>query len=96
MGFWSSLRDRLRAAVEPKPISTRLTEAEALEAARPAIDARGGVHPDERVWASVETESGRVIWAVKVQHREAAKGAHLHVRIDDATGDIVRVFEVPY
>ena len=73
-----------------------MTEAEALEAARPTIDARGGVQPDERVWASAETEGQRVIWSVKVVHEQAARGGHLHVRIDDATGEVMKVLEVPH
>jgi hypothetical protein len=73
-----------------------MTDAQALEAARPAIEAHGGLHPDERVWAAAETEGQRVIWSVKVQHRDAARGGHLHIRVDDATGEVLKVFEVPH
>jgi hypothetical protein len=94
--LWNEIRAGLREVLGSKPIATRMTEAQALEAARPTIDARGGVHPDQRLSARPETEGKRVIWSVKVMHEAGLRGGHLHVRIDDATGEVVKVFEVPH
>jgi hypothetical protein len=94
--LWDQLRTGLREALGPKPIPTRMTEAQAIEAARPAIDERGGVGPEQEIRAGVAVEGGRALWSVKVFHRGAMRGGHLHVQIDDATGEVVKIFEVPY
>jgi hypothetical protein len=94
--LWEQIRSGLREALGPKPISTRMTEAQALEAAKPTIDGRGGVRTEEEVGVSVIVEGGRALWSVKVMHRGAVRGDHLHIQIDDATGEVVKVFNVPY
>jgi hypothetical protein len=94
--LWDQIRAGLREALGSKPIPTRMTEAQALEAARPTIDARGGVRPEEEVGASAVMEGGRALWSVKVMYRGAVRGGHLHIQIDDATGEVLKVFEVPY
>jgi hypothetical protein len=94
--LWDDIRAGLREALGPRSVPTRMTEAQALEAARPTIDGRGGVRPEEEVVATVVVEDGRAVWSVKVMVRGAMRGGHLHIKIDDATGEVVKVFEVPY
>ena len=93
---WDKFRVGLREALGPKPIPTRMTEAQAIEAARPTIDERGGVGPEQEVWASAVADGGSILWSVKVMQRGAVRGGHLHVQIDDATGKVVKIFDVPH
>jgi hypothetical protein len=96
MSFLRRAWEALLATQRPAPVHARMSKEEVEAAVRAALAERGGVQPEERIYSEARSERGQVVWDVQVRLPEATRGGHRHLHIDDATGEVVKVFEVPY
>jgi len=95
MGFIRRAWEALLETQRLPPVRPRMTPEEVEAVVQNALADRGGVHPEERVYSQAGRSGDRVVWDVYVRRPEAAFGAHVHLHIDDATGQILKVFHVP-
>lgn len=93
-----SLLRRL-AGIEDPP-ATRLTREEAIELARAAATEGIGPGWDEPMGAEAigagamrEGNTRRIVWTVMTN--ASARGGHVRVKIDDATGEVVELRVLP-
>jgi hypothetical protein len=73
-----------------------MTKQEVENVVRAALADRGGVHSEEQICSDAHSSKGRVTWNVIVRLPEAAFGGHVHVIIDDATGEVLQRFDVAH